>query len=301
MIDPHLHVWGWEVPVYLFLGGLVAGLMVLVPLLWKEDRRASAAVRFMPFAAIGLLGLGMGALFLDLEYKLHVFRFYTTFEPTSPMSWGSWVLLLVVPVLALLGLGMAATDADARLEGPLAPLSGLARWARVNRALVSGASIALGVALGTYTGLLLGTLSARLLWSTALLGPLFMVSGLSTGAAALLLFRLKDEEHHRIVRWDLALLAVELGLIAVMLLNFATGTAPERAAAQLFLGGAYTPVLWSVVILGGLVTPLLLEASELLRNRRPVIITPVLILVGGYALRAVVVAAGQDSGFSMLS
>ena len=29
MIDPTLHVWGWEVPVYLFLGGWVAGSMVL--------------------------------------------------------------------------------------------------------------------------------------------------------------------------------------------------------------------------------------------------------------------------------
>ena len=28
-IDPHLSIWGWEIPVYLFLGGLVAGLLVL--------------------------------------------------------------------------------------------------------------------------------------------------------------------------------------------------------------------------------------------------------------------------------
>ena len=28
-IDPYLHVWGWEIPVYLFLGGLVAGLLIL--------------------------------------------------------------------------------------------------------------------------------------------------------------------------------------------------------------------------------------------------------------------------------
>ena len=29
MIDPAMHVWGWEIPVYLFLGGLVAGMMVI--------------------------------------------------------------------------------------------------------------------------------------------------------------------------------------------------------------------------------------------------------------------------------
>ena len=29
LVDPALHVWGWEIPVYLFLGGLVAGMMII--------------------------------------------------------------------------------------------------------------------------------------------------------------------------------------------------------------------------------------------------------------------------------
>ena len=28
-IDPALHVWGWEITAYLFLGGIVAGIFVL--------------------------------------------------------------------------------------------------------------------------------------------------------------------------------------------------------------------------------------------------------------------------------
>ena len=28
LVDPFLHVWGWEIPVYLFLGGLAAGLLI---------------------------------------------------------------------------------------------------------------------------------------------------------------------------------------------------------------------------------------------------------------------------------
>jgi hypothetical protein len=57
--------------------------------------------------SLALLTLGMLALFLDLEYKTHVWRLYTTFEPLSPMSWGAWILLLVYPALVanlLLGL-----------------------------------------------------------------------------------------------------------------------------------------------------------------------------------------------------
>ena len=37
MIDPLMHVWGWEIPVYLFLGGLAAGGMVLSALLLMLD------------------------------------------------------------------------------------------------------------------------------------------------------------------------------------------------------------------------------------------------------------------------
>ena len=29
LIDPQLHIWGWEIPVYLFLGGMAAGLMIV--------------------------------------------------------------------------------------------------------------------------------------------------------------------------------------------------------------------------------------------------------------------------------
>ena len=91
-IDPSLHIWGWEIPVYLFLGGLAAGLLVLPALLEmsKGDRRLSGSVQFMPFAALALISLGMVALFLDLEYKVHVWRFYLALMPASPMSWGSW-------------------------------------------------------------------------------------------------------------------------------------------------------------------------------------------------------------------
>src|SRR5512147_535263 len=102
LVDPALHVWGWEIPVYLFLGGWVAGLLVLSGwrLLTGGARQASCVCGLMPWASLLLLSAGMLALFLDLEHKLHVWRLYTTFEIASPMSWGAWILLLVYPALA---------------------------------------------------------------------------------------------------------------------------------------------------------------------------------------------------------
>src|SRR5512143_2609589 len=107
LVDPQLHVWGWEIPVYLFLGGAAAGTLFLSALMWSRPGPRSRTARLFPFAAPVLLALGMGALFLDLSRKLHVFRFYLAFRWTSPMSWGAWILLVVYPVtltLALAGL-----------------------------------------------------------------------------------------------------------------------------------------------------------------------------------------------------
>ena len=59
----------------------------------------------MPFAALALISLGMGALWLDLAHRLWAWRFYLFFHATSPMSWGAWILVLIYPVGLLLGLG----------------------------------------------------------------------------------------------------------------------------------------------------------------------------------------------------
>ncbi len=306
-IDPTMHIWGWEVPVYLFLGGLVAGLMVLLPALeLRGGRRPGRGLsRLMPFAAVGLVSLGMGALFLDLENKLHVFRFYLAFKPTSPMSWGSWILLLVYPALLLLGLGsMASSQRQWLKEHVPAPLTGLLQRAfdAADRArtAVLWTTGATGLALGAYTGLLLGTLVARPLWNSALLGPLFLVSGISTGAALLLLTPMSAEEHRTLTRWDVVAITTELALLALLLVDLAGGGASSSAAGSALLGGAYTPTFWALVVVGGLAVPLLLDTVELRRRLPATLYSPVLVLIGGLALRWVLVAAGQQSSLGGL-
>ena len=103
LIDPSLHIWTWEVAMYLFLGGLTAGIMVFsawMTLLEKDEEAPFAATRLALLAPI-VLSLGMTTLFLDLEHKLFVFRFYTAFRVLSPMSWGAWILVVIYPVSIL--------------------------------------------------------------------------------------------------------------------------------------------------------------------------------------------------------
>ncbi len=173
-------------------------------------------------------------------------------------------------------------------------------WADRHRGALLKSSVVLGVGLGIYTGMLLGTMPSRLAWNSALLGPLFLASGISTGAAFLLLQRLDGAEAKILVRWDAQAIAAELLLIALMLAGWATSGAAGRFAAGLFLGGPYTAVFWSVVVVAGLLVPLAMEAIEARRHLKFVAIVPVLILSGGLALRWILLVAGESSSFRLL-
>ena len=296
LLDPHLHVWGWEVPAYLFLGGLAAGAMELLPLLLARPGPASRTARRLGFAAPLLVTMGMGALFLDLEQKAHVLRFYLAFRWTSPMSWGAWILLLVYPVSLLSALG-ALDDQDAealaRRAGPLGQLVLAARRLAAPRAaLLRRAGVAVGGGLGVYTGILLSALGARSLWASPVLGPLFLASGVSSGAALLLLFGLDDGERRWLDRAHRLALGSEAALLLLFALGHATGGAAGRAALQGLVRGPFALAFWGLVVACGLGLPLLVEGAEA-RLHRHTPLAPALVLLGGLALRWVMVAAGQ--------
>lgn len=302
LIDPAMHIWHAEIPLYLFLGGLVAGLMVIsgLWLLRRPEGPRSRALALLPWAAPVLLSLGMLFLWLDLENRLNAFRFYLAFELGSPMSWGSWILLAVYPVA--IGLAWHTTPPDVRswvgerLRHP-AWLGRLDGWLSARARGLALASVVLGAALGVYTGVLLGTLAARPLWNSAILGPLFLVSGLSTGAAFMLFYRLDADERRLLARTDLWLIGVELFLLAIWITGLLSGGAASQAAVGTLLGGPYTAAFWTLVVAVGLVTPLVAEWTELRRGEIPGRFAAGLVLVGGLALRWVIVFAGQHAGW----
>jgi formate-dependent nitrite reductase membrane component NrfD len=298
LVEPHLSVWGWEIPVYLFLGGFTAGILVLAG--WTLLRAGGERPARFGSASAGQFGvglvaisLGMLALFLDLAHRPYVLRLYLTFEPRSPMSWGAWILLLVYPVLLAGLLQGAPAWLLARVPGARGLATQLA--APRARAAVGVAALVSGVALGTYTGILLSALSARPFWSSALLGPLFLVSGLSAAAAFGHLTTPRRDERERLARLDALLLLSELGLLGLFVLGLATATRAHAEAAVLVLGGPLTAVFWVGVVGLGIVLPLLIQSLAVTHRVAHTPLAPLLVLAGGLALRFAVVHAGQLS------
>jgi protein NrfD len=295
LVDPHLNVWAWQIPLYLFLGGLVAGLMIItgLALLRGHASRTRSILEQAPLLSVAALSLGMLFLFLDLEHKAYVWRLYTTFQPTSPMSWGAWILLLVYPALLAASL---VRPPDAVVMLPQA--EELAQRVSTRPALVAGiawANVLLGVALGIYTGVLLGSLGARPFWSSAILGPLFLLSGLSS-AAAWGHMTAPDREERELLAWlDNHFIAAELVALALFVIGLASGSSASRDAAGLVLGGPFTAVFWVGIVGLGLLVPLLIQSLAVTHRVAHTPVAPILVMLGGLVLRFVFVQAGQAS------
>jgi len=296
LVDPSLHIWGWEIPVYLFLGGIVAGMMIISGFfLFRERYRHTRSTgTILPFLSMILLSAGMLALFLDLEYKTHVWRMYATFQVTSPMSWGSWILILVYPALFLNMLVCQPRWMQVRV--------GLfERWSEhmhrhpVRIRAVGVVNMLLGALLGIYTGILLSAFGARPLWNSAVLGLLFLVSGLSAAAALVHTFTPDRDERELLAKSDNAFLTIELFVLALYLVGLITSTRVHQAAAMLVISGPYAPVFWVFVVALGIIIPLILQSLAVTHRIQHSPIPPIMVILGGLILRFVIVAAGQAS------
>lgn len=315
-IFPVLTTWGWEIAAYLFLGGLVAGLMLLSGTIrLAGSNRFPALLRWADLAAAPLLAAGLLLLLFDLSQLQNVWRLYTTFQVSSPMSWGAWMLLISMGVLALWFVSRAPEPPGERFwtraAGPKARGRGLrslilrgwaivaafGSWARARARGLAAATLALGLGVGVYTGLLLSTIPARPLWNSAALAPLFLVSGIATGGAFICLFIPRDE-HERLAPVSVAACGIELALLFVFVLTLASGTEAAQRAAGILLSGNLGLVFVIVTLALGLIVPAFVETLEVLHRRLafvPEKLPPVLKLAGGIALRLVIVYAGVQS------
>jgi formate-dependent nitrite reductase membrane component NrfD len=260
--------WSWYIIWYFFLGGVAAGAYVLAAmadLFGRRDDRRLAGIGYG--VALTLVAVCPILLTLDLGMPGRALNMFRVFRPGSPMSVGSW---------ALVGFGLAALFSlilalrDRPDEFPL-------------RRAVAVPGALLGFFVASYTGVLLGATNRPAWAGNEWIGPLFLVSAASTGLAALVLL-MAGGEVAGLRRFHLAAIVVEAVLLAV----FVRSVGPQ--AAVVLLGPLAVP-FWGGVVLAGLALPLALA----LRPARPAaqVTAAVLVLLGGFALRYVVLSVGQ--------
>lgn len=293
-IDPYLNIWHWQIPIYLFLGGLAAGILFFAGVftILGKEKEMQATVKWAPFIVPFALIFGLFMLFLDLKHKLYFWQLYTTIRLQSPMGWGAWVLMIITPI-SLLWSATYLREVFPKWDWKFKFLYTFEAWAIKNRKLIAWPMVIYAIILGIYTGILLSAFNARPLWNTALLGPLFLVSGMSTGAACIMIISKSHEEKRIIGRLDLLLIVIELFFITHLIMGSLAGSQVQIDAISILIGGQFTVSFWIFVVLLGLVFPAVLETMELMGFRIPTIIPVLLVLFGGLIFRFIMVEAGQ--------
>jgi protein NrfD len=296
LVDPHLHIWHWQISLYLFLGGMAAGILAIAALYFIRGREKdySTAVRITPFLAPVLLVIGLIALFMDLRHKLFFWQLYTNIKLQSPMSWGAWTLMVITPV-SFIWCALHIRELFPKWDWKYEWLRGLEKFLNKYKKALAWIMLVYAIILGIYTGILLSAFNARPLWNTSILGPLFLTSGLSAGAAATMIFSKNKAERKQFARIDLVLIGIELFLIIHMFMGFLASSQVQIEAAQMFLGGQYTMSFWIFVVILGMLVPAVLEIMELKKFHIPVLVPAILVIFGSLMLRFIIVYAGQVS------
>jgi len=295
-IDPQLNIWHWQIPLYLFLGGLAAGILFFAAYytLRGKEKDYPVATKIAPFITPFILIIGLIALFWDLKHKMYFWQLYSTLRLESPMSWGAWTLMVITPV-SFIWCALNITELFHNWDWKYNWLKELEKFFRKNIQTLSWIALFFSIILGVYTGILFSAFNARPLWNTSILGPLFLASGISAGAATIVLMSKSHFERMSLAKIDLMVIGIELFLIIHMFMGFLASTQVQIDAAQLFLGGEYTAPFWIFVVLIGMIIPAILEILELRKYHVPAVIAPVLVLFGSLMLRFIIAYAGQTS------
>mgnify|MGYP000855442543 CR=1 FL=1 len=302
-----MHHWHWLIVIYLFLGGLGAGAYLTSFAAEKGWLGKNSRLnRVGYYIAAPVVAFGTALLVLDLGQGLYKpwLLFRLLFNLGSVMTWGVYILSLFIIIGLIKGFLV--------WKNKTAP-----NW-------LTWAGAVFALATGAYTGLLIAVVKAVPFWNTFLMPVLFVVSALSTGLSVTALGAHFVEKNGNANATEgkvhLGLVIVEIVVVAIFFGMMAAGAkGPVGAAsASLVMAGKYALVFWGYFIALGLLLPLVVFGLEYQRAKQAghqvvtepaasgsevavaaesghhsylVLVTDLAVLVGGFALRALVIFA----------
>jgi formate-dependent nitrite reductase membrane component NrfD len=318
----------WSIPLWfdMWLAGMAGGAFIAA---FLADRYSGGThknlFRLAVYTGVPLAIIGVLLLVIDLGNPLWFWHLVTTFKPVAVMSMGTWILLIWAIIAFIMMIAWV-------IEGNATRNPGLHSDNTADRMrLISGSlawvDLIFAVLLIIYPGALLASTSQPIWSSTLLLPAIFVASAVCTGTALLIIMALVINAANRsssnilnsTVKWlfgstgwtisketigQLAkaliwVIAIEL----VVMVGYAiwlgvSGVAGASEALTLLTAGSLALPFWLAVVLLGLLAPLVLliiNRGEELAVKATSIVTAsaVCVLLGGFALRAIMIIGGQ--------
>lgn len=301
--------WPLLIDIYFFLGGIAGGAFVIATIahLLGPDRYRSvvrtgyyvAFLAVLPTPILLIVDLGLPTRFLHMmmvskpstaigQGAMTLGPFHL--KPLSPMSMGAWALLVFSGCAFIAALDVLLEHRGGR------GFPGL-------RTLVGIVGSVFGFFLAAYPGVLLGATARPLFISGHWLGAVFVAVGASTGAAMIaLVLAISGSDRRDALAALMRAVAVALVVQAVALVLFIvtvwiSGSTGVTRALTPLLSGEQSLAFWLGAVMAGLVVPLALHFAGGMRRTSAGVaaLVSVLVLVGGFVIKYVLVAAGQST------
>ncbi len=278
---------GIPIAAYFYLTGLSAGSFIISTMAY-----GFGMVRFKPLGKIGvvmatlLLMVAPMILLIDLEQPLRFWHLILYLRITSPITWGTFLLSLYPMNCMVYGYFMFKGD--------------------LKRTKIFGLiGIPLALMVHGYTGFILALGKARVLWNTAIMPPIFLVSAMVSGLALMILvvivkdfilWRKKDPDRSLIYalgNFMVASILLDLILIGIDLSVLLTSTTEAYKAALMLLNGRFSLPFLGIEVGLGAVIPLFLLLFPFTKRSIPVFaLASILVMVGIFAMRCIMVIGG---------
>ncbi len=283
----HQEAFGFNIAMYFYLTGLSAGSFILSTLAYGFGMN-----QYKPIGRVGvilatlLLVIAPFFLLIHIGMPLRAWHLFVYLNWSSPITWGSFLLILYPLNCIIYGYFMFKEKMKpTRIFGLI--------------------GIPLAISVHGYTGFILAFGKARALWNTALMPILFLASAIVSGIALMILvvvlkdrFFSKKKKIDRDLIMNLGkllawMIVFDLFLVGSDLLVLLISHSDAQAAAYLILGGKFSIMFLIIENLLGKIIPFMLLAVPKLRTLPTVIAASILVVVGIFFMRYVVVVAGE--------
>lgn len=312
----------WNIPLWfdIWLAGMAGGAYLVA---FLADRYSGGnhknLFRLAIYTGVPLAIIGVLLLVIDLGTPIWFWHLFTSFLPVAVMSMGTWILVaFLIVAFVMMIMWVIEGDATRSASAYSGNMSGMAR--RIS-GFLSWINVIFAVLLISYPGVLLASTSQPI-WSNTLLMPaLFVASAAGTGVALLMLMALlmnavnksSSSMLNSTVKWLfgstgwqisretmgqlskalLGMIIVEvLVLVGYVIWLAVTGTSGVEALSLLTTGTLAIP-FWVVIVGIGLIIPLILLLTKRARATLFVTTSASCVLLGGLALRAIMIVGGQ--------